>query len=304
MPRFIADNEELYDKSFVAETYDRQWEETPDDYLERIRHRQIKGYAVQVQHSGQWAEIKVFPIWKKRSFVPHTGNRTPDAQQALNHKNAVRRLTRILNHNFKVYEDWFCTFTADNQHLCVTEDECFALANKAINRIRYRYKKAGISFRAVYKAEVKRAKDRFGRLIKDSSGRQLLRVHLHIVLNKGVPIYDIWKAWGIGQQKKAEQLYYLPEGFEKLANYLVKDTKKGRRKWNSTLNLQQPPPPKTAYAHKAGAKRRVFEIARNENLRQEYFENILPGYSFVKSESTYNEQANGVYLYSRMVRRN
>ena len=301
MNRFIAENEDVYDKSFVVEEDGHRWEETPDDYLERIRHRNIKGYAVQIQHSGQWAEVKVFPIWKKRSFVPHAGEKSKETQKALNFKNAVRRLTRLLNHNFRLYEDWFCTYTADNNHLYLTEEECFAAAGRALNRIRYRYHRYGIPLKAVYKAEIKKAKDRFGRYIRDDQGRNMLRVHLHIVLNSGVPPMEIWQAWGIGYQKKSERLYYCREGFVKLATYLVKDTKKGKRKWNSTCNLEQPPPPKTLYAHREGTKSKVYDVAKNENLRADYFEKILPGYNFVESEATFNEHSSGAYLYSRMV---
>lgn len=304
MKHYIADNENLYDKSFKLEINGQEYEETPDDYLERIRAKEIQGYAVEIYKTGPWAEVKLFPIWKKRSFVPHTGGKTPDAQAALNKKNAVNRLTRILNCNFRPYEDKFCTFTCDNAHIYETEEECYEAVEKAVKRIKYRFKKRGVQLKAVYKIEIKRAKDRFGRFIKNSSGNIMLRPHLHIVLNKGVPDDEIFKAWGLGWQKRNETLYYCKEGFVKLARYLVKDTKNGRRSWNSTLNLVKPPPPQKSFTHKAGTKKKVFSAAANENLRKEYFESILPGYIFVQADFTYNENTNGVYLHSRLEKEN
>ena len=97
MNRYTVNPDEIYDQSVYGET--------PDDFLERIRHRDIAHYTVQIIPSGDWAEIKIFPEWKKRSFVPKKGEKSPEAKQRQNHKDAVNKLTRILNHHFKPYED-------------------------------------------------------------------------------------------------------------------------------------------------------------------------------------------------------
>ena len=112
MNRYTVNPDEIYDQSVYGET--------PDDFLERIRHRDIAHYTVQIIPSGDWAEIKIFPEWKKRSFVPKKGEKSPEAKQRQNHKDAVNKLTRILNHNFKPYEDVFATFTCDDDHLIVS----------------------------------------------------------------------------------------------------------------------------------------------------------------------------------------
>lgn len=277
--------------------------ETADDFLERMRQKNIKSYAVKIFRSGQWAEIKIFPEWKKRSFVPHKGNTSDEKKAAQNKKDALRKLTRLLNHNYECYRDWFCTFTCDNNHLCRTGDECYKQINRAMNRIRYRFKKAGKPFVAVYKVEIKKARDRKGFYIKDSDGTQLLRGHLHIVFKAGVDIRTVNECWQMGNQKKSEVLRYYDEGFARLAAYFIKDTESGRRRWNCTTNLKAPPPPKVLYSSKAGRKSKVRELAINENLHKEYFENILQGYRFVDSEAKTNEYNNGVYLYARLARR-
>ena len=295
MNRYTVNPDEIYDSPLC--------EETADDFLERIRHREISHYTVQFIFSGEWAEIKIFPQWKKRSFVPKKGNRPKDAQQRLNHRNAVNKLCRILNHNFKPYKDLFCTFTFDDNHLVLDEDEGFAMADKALRRIKYQYKKAGVELKAVSKVEIKRAKDALSRYIKDADGRQLYRPHLHIVMNGGVEIPKLEGAWQYGRNKRLELLRYDREGFLKLAIYLCKDTKEGRRRWNSTTSLAKPPPPKSLYSHRAGTKRRVSDVATNANLRREYFEQLLPGYSFVQSGANINENSSGCYIHARMAKR-
>ena len=296
MNRYTVNPDETFDQEIDIFT------ETPDDYLERIRHRDIAHYTVQIISSGEWAEVKIFPQWKKRSYVPKKGEKTKEAQQRLNHKYAVDKLTRILNHNFRPYEDVFATFTFDDNHLVLDDDTGFELAEKAIRRIKYQYRKAGIPLKAVYKVEIKRAKDRFSRYIRTADGRQLYRPHLHIVMNKGVPPRLLEQAWGMGRNKKLEILRWEPEGFLKLAIYLCKDTKPGRRKWNSTTNLEKPPQPKNLYTNKLGGKRKVAEIAIHQGLHRDYFEQILPGYFFVQSETTFNDISSGTYIHARMAK--
>lgn len=289
MKHYTTSPEEVYDLPA----------ETPDDYLERIRHRDIAHYCIQFIFSGQWAEIKIFPRWKERAFVPKKGNKTPDKQQKLNHRNAVYKLTRILNHNFRPYDDMFCTFTCDSNHLYLTDEECFEEAEKAVARIKYRYKKANLPLKAVYKVEIKKAKNSLNQYIKTSDGRQLYRPHLHIVLNKGVNPLILERAWGLGKNKRLELLRYSPEGFLNLAIYLCKDTKPGKRKWNSTTNLAKPPPPRTLYSSSAGSKKKVSSIADSMREQAKYFEELLPNYHFVHSEESYNE-GSGVYMHARM----
>ena len=295
MSRYTVNPDDIFDQQV--------YNETADDFLERIRHRDIAHYTVQVIPSGEWAEIKIFPEWKKRQYVPKKGNKTRETQQRLDHKNAVNKLTRILNHNFKPYEDVFATFTFDDDHLVLTDDEGFELAEKGIRRIKYQYRKAGIPLKAVYKVEIKRAKDCLSRYIRTPDGLQLYRPHLHMVMNTGVNMRRIEDAWALGRNKKIEMLRWSPEGFLKLAKYLCKDTKAGRRRWNSTAVIEKPPPPKNFYNNRAGGKRKVAEMATNRTLHKEYFEQLLPGYYFVQSETNINDMCSGTYIHARLARR-
>ncbi|MBQ5326501.1 MAG: hypothetical protein J6K80_04775 [Oscillospiraceae bacterium] len=293
--KYTVNPDEIYDSPLM--------DETADDFLERIRHRSISHYTIQYIFSGEWAEIKIFPQWKKRSQVPKKGNRTKDVQQRLNHRNAVHKLCRLLNHNFKPYKDMFCTFTFDDDHLVEDMATGFEMADRALRRIKYQYRKAGVPLKAVSKVEIKKAKDCFSRYIRTADGRQLYRPHLHIVLNGGVPFPLLESAWKYGSNKRIELLRYDREGFLKLAEYLCKDTQEGRRRWSSTTNLVKPPPAKNIYSHRAASKSRVSDVAVNANLRREYFEQLLPGYSFVQSGANINEASNGCYIHARMAKR-
>ena len=177
------------------------------------------------------------------------------------------------------------------------------MAEKGIQRIKYRYKKAGIPLKAVYKVEIKRAKNSKSKYLFTADGRPLYRPHLHIVMNGGVSQRTLVKAWKIGGNKRSEVLRWDPEGFYKLGRYLCKDTREGKRKWNSTLNLTKPPKPKTNYSGKAGSKSRVKEVAVCENLQKEYLEQLLPDYAFAQSTTYCNKVNNGCYIHARMYRK-
>lgn len=295
MNRYTVNPDEIYDKYLTAET--------ADDFLERVRSKDICRYTIQRIFSGDWVEVKIFPEWKKRAWVPRRGETSPDAKQRQNKKDAVNKLTRILNHNFVPYKDYFLTMTFDDDHLVLDDDTGFEMTEKGIRRIKYQYKKAGVELRAVYKVEIKRAKRSDSSYIRTADGRQLYRPHLHIVLNGGVEWEKIEQAWAVGENKKLEMLRWSNVGFLKLAQYLCKDTKKGRRRWNSTNNLVKPPPPRTTYSDKQGRKSRVFEIAKNKNLHKAYFEQLLPEYNFVESTSTFSDFGSGCYIHARMAKR-
>ena len=292
MNRYTVNPDEIYDKYITAET--------ADDFLERVRSKDICRYTIQRIFSGDWVEVKIFPEWKKRAWVPKRGETSPDAKQRQNKKDAINKLTRILNHNFVPYKDYFLTMTFDDDHLVLDDDTGFDMAEKGIRRIKYQYKKAGVELRAVYKVEIKQAKRSDSSHIRTADGRQLYRPHLHIVLNGGVDWQKIEQAWAVGENKKLEMLRWSNVGFLKLAQYLCKDTKKGRRRWNSTANLIKPPPPRTTYSDKQGRKSRVFEIAKNKNLHKAYFEQLLPEYSFAESTSTFSDFGSGCYIHARM----
>ena len=292
MNRYTVNPDEIYDKYLTAET--------ADDFLERVRSKDICRYTIQRIFSGDWVEVKIFPEWKKRAWVPRRGETSPDAKQRQNKKDAVNKLTRILNHNFVPYKENFLTMTFDDDHLVLDNDTGFEMAEKGIRRIKYQYKKAGVELRAVYKVEIKQAKRSDSSHIRTADGRQLYRPHLHIVLNGGVDWQKIEQAWAVGENKKLEMLRWSNVGFLKLAQYLCKDTKKGRRRWNGTANLIKPPPPRTTYSDKQGRKSRVFEIAKNKNLHKAYFEQLLPEYSFVESTSTFSDFGSGCYIHARM----
>ena len=295
MNRYTVNPDEIYDQYIP--------EETADDFLERVRHNDICRYTIQRIFSGDWVEVKIFPEWKKRTSVPKKEEKSPEAKQRHNKKEAINKLTRILNHNFEPYKDYFVTLTCDNRHLVFDEETGFEMAEKAIRRIKYQYKKAGVELKAVYKVEIKRAKRSDSSYIRAADGRQLYRPHLHIVMNDGIDWEAVESAWAIGENKKIEMLHWSPLGFYKLAKYLCKDTKKGRRRWSSTANIVKPPPPKTTYSDKQGRKNRVFEITKNRNLHKEYFEQLMPEYDFVESESTFSEFGGGCYIHARMAKR-
>ena len=298
--------EDIYGKSFVVTPGKTdQWEpyeDTPQEYLEFLRSPNICRYAVKTTKSGKWLECEVYPIWQTRGQAPKSppkGTSTA-AQKALNERNAKRAFTRIINENFKPLEDVWATFTADDDHLFSTEKDAQKYINNFLERLRRLYKKHGLELKYAYAIEYKTAKDKFKRVIRDAAGTPLVRAHIHIVMNGGVPPADLIKKWGAGRISNVRPLQPGRNGFAGLARYITKEPAEGCRRFNCSRNLKKPRQT-VSYKNRKATRTAVRKLAADETLRQEWFEQLYKGkYSFVDCEAIWNEVNDGVYLYCRM----
>ena len=129
MPYASKRPEDIYLTSFLQEPGQHdEWapyEDTPEEYLEAIRHKNVHGYMVKTTKAGKWLECEMYPIWKRAKDAPKESKEvgTSEAQQHLNDRKSIRRLARKINANFTPHIDYWCTFTSDNEHLYQTEAE-------------------------------------------------------------------------------------------------------------------------------------------------------------------------------------
>lgn len=264
--------------------------EIPEDSLESIRSREIKGYRIKSIISGPYVESEVYPIWKKRSGVPRAPKKSASrtAQENLNEKNAIKRIVRLSNANFTERDIW-ATFTYDEEHLPQSMEEAQKNIQNYIRRLKRAREKAGLpELKYIYVTEY-----------HESTVPGLgIRYHHHLILSGGFSRDDIENLWTCGGRKQARRLQPDDQGITGLAVYISKAPQNGRRRWASSKNLIQP---EIRTADTKTKKTQVFKAAADFELLREFFERLYPTCKITDiAPPAFNDLNGGVYLYARM----
>ena len=156
---------------------------------------------------------------------------TKKAAAEVNRRNAVEKLSWLLQENFKV-DDWhFSPTFAPN---CMPPDEATAkklFQDTFLTPVRRLYKKLGAECKYIWTIGT------------SSRGR----LHIHLVLNHidGLEFHQLKKLWKYGQLRVCNTLY--ADGrYKDLAAYLIDQSKpsgkceKGQKKYCCSKNLQMP----------------------------------------------------------------
>ncbi len=287
----------------VKDPEDIYTEDTTDERLEALRQKKSgPKYVVKTIKAGRWLECLMYPQWNNPKAVPRgpKKNLSSEQQRAANEKNTRRNFTRKINENFLPMVDYWATFTCDDDHLVETEDEGRKIITRFIARLRYAAKKAGKELKYAYTIEYKAATRKGGIPILSESGGEMIRPHIHIVMNAIGTQRDIMDCWTAGAIKNVRILQADRNGFAGLAAYITKTPRAGRRRYACSKNLR-PPKETTAKHHKMAGMRNVQKIAVNENIRPEFFEKMYRGkYTFVDCAAKWSGINDGVYFYCRM----
>lgn len=176
-------------------------------------------------------------IYVKKYHAGAYGNRTqkserkkptPEKIAEINKRNAMEKLSWLMNANFKKGKDSHCTLTYKNTSL-PEPDEAKVIVAGFLRKLRREYKKAGKELKYILVTEYKRH-----------------RLHHHIVLNDVNMLSTVMKLWDKYGSVHSKILY--TADLTDLAEYLVKETSKtfqsenaihGRR-YTSSRNLIQP----------------------------------------------------------------
>jgi len=270
-------------------------------------------YRENMYKCGEYMEVDIFPTFHKGGKTRRRAKYKPTGamQERLNQRNAERALTRLLNANF-VIGDYEVTLTYSDKYLPSDGEQ----ADKdAINYIR----------------RVKRLRARLDlpemRYVKIEGGG---RWHFHIVMTGGVPREKLEELWGRGycnvkrlvpnDDGLAGLATYIArqlpldefEGFDLFSGYVLNEEtgelaeseqvsrKKGKRRWSASKNLIRPEP---EVREGKISQARVEELSTVDSANREAFEEIYPGYEFVRCEPYYNGDNGGWYLHVRMRRR-
>ena len=179
---------------------------------------------------GNRIEIRKYYSWRCKNSGEsrvRTGKPTPEKMKALNEKNAIRRLERLMIGNF-TENDWHIVLTYSN------EDRPDAAGGKKclqgfLRRMRKEYEKRGEELRYITATEY-----------------QSTNIHHHIVLN-GINGLNkiIQKCWKGGKHFTP---LYPDRDFQGLAKYFVKETSKTydsdtavfKTRYTCSKNLKKP----------------------------------------------------------------
>ena len=164
---------------------------------------------------------------------------TPEAMRIYNEEQAIRKLTRLINENFKP-EDWFITLHYEKHNRPKTLEEAEQMLSYFMRKLRVLYKKYGVELKYVKRTA-------FG----DRGA-----VHHHIIIPKGVTIQEINILWRefvkatFGARPPEYRSLYDTGEYSSLAAYIVKQ-KSGdnpyTKKWISSRNLKRPLPERDQY---------------------------------------------------------
>lgn len=150
---------------------------------------------------------------------------TPEQIKKQNRSNKVRSIRRYILANF-VPGDYWITLTCSRDYRPPGMKEALEQRKKFLDKLRTRYRKAGYELKWMAVTE------------RGSRGG----VHHHLIINR-IPDGDkmMKEAWPFG--KVFMELLYDDEGFQKLAEYMVKQTEEAAEaKYSHSRNLIKPEP--------------------------------------------------------------
>ncbi len=232
--------------------------------------------------SGPKKEVFIYPEFAQ---PPKGGRRkkwrkSSDIQKRLNVINAARKFSRLVSCNFGE-NDYTVTleYTDENR-----PDDIEAVKKDIVNylnRLKCRYKKAGIIFKY---------------LVVYERGKIKGNLHIHIIIPGGVGRDEIEKAWGKGtaNTRRLQPEFY--DGLDDIADYLQKSPQ-GTKRWQGSKNLIKPTEP-TPTSISAREARRVEDNLYN----REYLAGRYPGYRMKDAEPFYNEVNGGVYMVINLIK--
>jgi len=178
-------------------------------------------YKEQLHKSGNFADVQIFPVYRKTKTRSKKSKPSSETQKKLNDRNAAMRLTRLLHRNF-CKNDIVIHLTYRDEDM-PTAEESKRLVQNYIRRIKRLYKKSGIELKYVWLTE---------------QGKKSGRVHHHMVLPGGVDRTVLEETWGKGYAN-SKALQFTKDGLAGLSYYMTKQ-QYDYRHYNASRNLYQP----------------------------------------------------------------
>ena len=233
--------------------------------------------------SGNYLEVEHYPVTEHGYRHDRKYRLSRTEQQNLNQKNAVKKMTRLINTNFGL-GDLLIHGTYRPDEMPKSEKEVLNDIQNYFRRIN-RYRKSHGMPRAKYIYVIECS----------SSGNW----HWHGIMS-GMNRNIAEELWGHGDFTNANRFQpTVQTGGEAFAKYISKKPK-GKRRWNcSKKNLKKP----TVKTKSSGYTRRgIARIARERADDTRYWERKYKGYRLVSVTPVYNEFNGWWYIYIKMYR--
>lgn len=276
----------VYEESFAIEQKDSR-----EQHLESLRDSMIAGYRVKTIRSGPMLEIEAYPYWK----IPEGKRRKQDkessqAQKNLNDKNTKKHVTRLVNANFRDYDDIWLHYTYQDSKMPLDFEQAKKDMTNLIRRMKHWLKK---------QEKYKEFELKYIYVTEHTSDGKKVRAHHHMVTN--FPNRDVAEElWNGGGRSRSRRLESDDFGFEGMARYITKEKgNKTMKRYTPSRNLKQPT---FTVADTKLSRRRAEKIAREEIPAQELFEKWHKDYQFKDMQVAFSDFVSGAYLYVRMKR--
>lgn len=278
-----------------------------------VSGRLAGGWAAGVVHqrtrttkAGPMVYVECYPVWdtqaRKAARTEAQREAHRRAQEALNRKNARKRLERLVNANFGAGD---LILTCEYGHGRQPGDDAQAARDirNYMRRIKRIQARAGGGLRYIYVTEVTHS-ERYG-----------VRYHHHVICSgEGLTREDAEACWrrkhgGICNAKTAQPTERHLSGF---ARYLTADKRERtmerdgknpqaramRRRWCASTGLKKPEDSATVADKKISIRKagRIAEAAQDIERMRTVFERLYPGARLLEIEAKKSQWAAGVYI--------
>ena len=287
---------------------------------------EVGGIRTRTIRAGDALEVECFPITKvgERARRECRLRRSRPGQEALNRRNAEKRIRRLIDANF-TSQDYVVTLTWDYSPidlfhmshrdalkkwdelgLPVDEDEARRELVKYVKRLKYHMARRGYGakeLKYLYVLEVTHQR-------RDADPAALYaRHHFHAVIHApGLSVDDIKAIWPHGDVR-CDRLSFRGSGSAGLAAYITKQhgvervDRDGRRlrRWAASKNLKEP---EVTVSNRKVSRRRAALVAQDvQQYGRAIFEKLYPGYQCAEEPTVrYSDFMAGAYIFARMRR--
>ncbi len=246
------------------------------------------GYRTRTIKAGTRLEAEVYPIYgrsQEQTARKARLNMTRERQQQLNTRRSKRQLVLLMENNFNYESDVHVTLTYAGSE--PTLERCRKDIRNFIGRVkRRRAERCDEELKYIY-----------------SIGHDAdQRIHVHMVMNGGIPRDELERMWGKGYANTM-RLQQFGGGLQGMANYLYRQNEKARDRgerqgvhmWSGSRNLK-----KVTNIHVSDTKvsnRKVKTIAINfPTMAAEVLQKVYPGYSLEQCRVLFSDVVDGVYI--------
>lgn len=190
-------------------------------------------YKQKMIYAGDRQELFIYPEFAKSQSGIRRGKwrKTPAVQERLNERNAIRKLSRLVNCNFGL-DDYMISLEYREEDRPENIDCVKADVRNYMRRVKNFYRKNGF--------------DPPKYIIVFEEGGKRKNLHLHVFLSGGADRNELEKLWarGFANAKRLQPQHF--DGLDRIASYVQK-APCGSRRWIPSRNLAKPiePPPRT-----------------------------------------------------------